>query len=88
MIIIFVQFIDQLIDYPINCASLSKYGTMHFNFRIMYFATEQKIWSRPVDDMRYANSKTGVTATNLNISGKWDDSISQPMKTSPLSGKI
>ena len=24
MIIIFVEFIDQLIDYPINCASLSK----------------------------------------------------------------
>ena len=23
MIIIFVEFIDQLIDYPINCASLS-----------------------------------------------------------------
>ena len=23
MIIIFVKFIDQLIDYPINCASLS-----------------------------------------------------------------
>ena len=27
MIVIFVEFIDQLIDYPINCASLSKgYG--------------------------------------------------------------
>ena len=24
-VIIFVEFIDQLIDYPINCASLSKY---------------------------------------------------------------
>ena len=24
MIIIFVQFIDQLIDYPINCASLTR----------------------------------------------------------------
>ena len=24
MIVIFVQFIDQLIDYPINCASLNK----------------------------------------------------------------
>ena len=26
MIIIFVEFIDQLIDYPINRASLNKYG--------------------------------------------------------------
>ena len=26
MIIIFVEFIDQLIDYPINCASL----TVHY----------------------------------------------------------
>ena len=25
MIIIFVEFIDQLIDYPINCASLKSY---------------------------------------------------------------
>ena len=25
MIIIFVEFIDQLIDYLINCASLTKY---------------------------------------------------------------
>ena len=26
MIIFFVEFIDQLIDFPINCASLSKYA--------------------------------------------------------------
>ena len=26
MIIIFVEFIDQLIDKPINCASLTKYS--------------------------------------------------------------
>ena len=28
MIIIFEEFIDQLIDYPINCASLKDYGTV------------------------------------------------------------
>ena len=34
MIIIFVVFIDQVIDYPINCASPSKYGNIFFKLRL------------------------------------------------------
>ena len=29
MIVIFVEFIDRLIDYPINCASLNKGILLH-----------------------------------------------------------
>ena len=37
-IIIFVEFIDQLIAYPINCASLSSNtGWLHWYWRIMSF---------------------------------------------------
>ena len=43
MIIIFVEFIDQLIDYPINCASLSKKPLA-------------QTWPRPRDHLFYIDS--------------------------------
>ena len=41
-----------------------------FLCRILYFAGPTNIYSRPIDDLDYANRKTGVTATNLIISGR------------------
>ena len=32
MIIIFAKFIEQLIDYPINCASLSKKANIYVSY--------------------------------------------------------
>ena len=37
MIIIFVEFIDQLIDYPINRASLSLRVDHHIPFKLLQF---------------------------------------------------
>ena len=39
MIIIFVEFIDQLIDYPINCSSLS--NRHHHLFTLDRFSTKE-----------------------------------------------
>ena len=36
MISIFVEFIDQLIDYPINCASLNAYAEQQGKYLSRY----------------------------------------------------
>ena len=39
MIIIFVEFIDQLIDYPINCANFTQY---HLKIHYSHVLTEMQ----------------------------------------------
>ena len=67
MIIIFVEFIDQLIDYPINRANLSIFGhvlpaNLQISLRIFIFITKTRLF-KYIEKFSFKNWKFSDTKT-------------------------